>query len=56
MHFAPLPHIILPRPPLSSLLFIPSGFAFESPDPVHSFSTWVSTVCLSFSPLPRLES
>ena len=29
---------------LFSLLFIPSFFAFVSPDPVHSFSTWDSNV------------
>ena len=33
-------------PSLFSLLCIPSFFAFVSPDPVHSFSTWNSTVFL----------
>ena len=50
--FAPLPHITLPPSPLSSLLCIPSFFAFVSPDPVHSFSTCNSTVFLHFCSSP----
>ena len=41
-----------------SLLFIPSFFAFVSPDSVHSFSTWNSTVCLlvcSSPPFPFIS-
>ena len=49
LRFALLPHITLP---LFSLLCISSFFAFVSPDPVCSFSTRDSTVCLHvcFSP------